>query len=133
MTTAWSAPVGAIAKSVRSSQALQLRRSGLSGWGCAGGSTASGRCSATTLTGRSSIRSRERCGERPLVVVEGSVIEPGYMGLGVGAAAFEAMARLKVRCRMFAGDFTLLWHNSTLLSQEEIRLIKKGWLAERAQ
>jgi hypothetical protein len=47
------------------------------------------------------------------------------MGLGWGAEAFEEMAKLKARCRMFAGDFTLLWHNSMLLSQEEIQLYKE--------
>jgi hypothetical protein len=63
--------------------------------------------------------------ERPLVVMECSVTDPGYMGLGLGAAAFEEIAKLKARCRMFAGDFTLLWHNSSLLLQEEIQLYKE--------
>jgi peptidoglycan/xylan/chitin deacetylase (PgdA/CDA1 family) len=63
--------------------------------------------------------------ERPLIVMECSVIDPGYMGLGFGAEAFEEMAKHKARCRMFAGDFTLLWHNSRLLLQEEIRLYKE--------
>ena len=63
--------------------------------------------------------------ERPLVVMECSVIDPGYMGLGLGAETFEAMAKLKARCRTFAGDFTLLWHNARLLLQEEIQLYKE--------
>jgi len=63
--------------------------------------------------------------ERPLVVMECSVSDPDYMGLGFGAEAFEEMAKLKARCRMFAGDFTLLWHNSRLVLQAEIQLYKE--------
>ena len=70
-------------------------------------------------------RHRLHVRERPLVVMECSVIDPGYMGLGLGTEAFEEMAKLKARCRLFAGDFTLLWHNSSLLLQEEIQLYKE--------
>jgi hypothetical protein len=70
-------------------------------------------------------RHRLHVRERPLVVMEDSVRQPYYMGLGCGAEAFEEMAKLKARCRMFAGDFTLLWHNSGLLLPKEIQLYKE--------
>ena len=50
--------------------------------------------------------------ERPLVVMEGSVLGEQYMNLEE-EAALNCMLRLKDRCRLFNGDFTLLWHNSS--------------------
>jgi peptidoglycan/xylan/chitin deacetylase (PgdA/CDA1 family) len=50
--------------------------------------------------------------ERPLVVMEGSVLGEQYMGLN-GMAALQEMQKLKNCCRMFNGNFTLLWHNSS--------------------
>jgi hypothetical protein len=57
--------------------------------------------------------------ERPLVVMDCTVIEPKYAGLGLGDAAFDVMKNLKDQCRRFAGDFTLLWHNSRLVDPDE--------------
>jgi hypothetical protein len=37
-------------------------------------------------------------------------------------AALETVHRLRERCRMFGGDFTLLWHNSRLASRRERQL-----------
>lgn len=50
--------------------------------------------------------------QRPLIVMESSVIEHEGMGLGHGALALATMQRYKRICRSFDGDFTLLWHNS---------------------
>ncbi len=52
--------------------------------------------------------------QQPLVVMEGSVVDDLYMGLGYGEAALEVMQRYKKICHQFGGDFTLLWHNSCL-------------------
>ncbi len=49
--------------------------------------------------------------ERPLIVMEDSVIS--YMKLGHTEAALDYMRGLKETCRLFDGDFTLLWHNSS--------------------
>lgn len=51
---------------------------------------------------------------RPLVMMEGSVIEDVYMGLGSGQAALEKALDLKAACKSVGGCFTLLWHNSEL-------------------
>jgi hypothetical protein len=63
--------------------------------------------------------------ERPLCVMDVSVTRSAYMGLEIiGGAALQAMAVIKQRCRLFQGDFTLLWHNTSLIDSEEIELYK---------
>lgn len=49
---------------------------------------------------------------RPLVVMECSVIDEAYLGLGVTEAAEEKMKQLKTYCQQVDGAFGLLWHNS---------------------
>ena len=60
--------------------------------------------------------------ERPLVAMECSVIDERYMGLGAGDEALAVFLGLKDRCRVYGGDFTLLWHNSRLVDDDERRL-----------
>jgi hypothetical protein len=50
--------------------------------------------------------------ERPLIIMEGSVLGEQYMNLS-GQEALGYMLILKERCQQFKGDFTLLWHNSS--------------------
>ena len=50
--------------------------------------------------------------ERPLVLMESTVISPTYLALGLGDAAVALMTDLRERCRRFGGEFALLWHNS---------------------
>lgn len=52
--------------------------------------------------------------QRPLIVMEGSVIDALYLGLGYTDEALAMMQRYKNICRQFHGNFTLLWHNSCL-------------------
>lgn len=54
---------------------------------------------------------------RPLVVMECSVIDACYSGLGVGEAAQQKFKSLKDVCRAVNGCFTLLWHNSSFASK----------------
>jgi len=49
---------------------------------------------------------------RPLVVMECTVIDEVYLGLGIGQEAEERILLLKERCRKVEGTFWLLWHNS---------------------
>ncbi len=56
--------------------------------------------------------------ERPLVAMEGSLFS--YQRLGI-PAALEQIAALKAACQRVRGDFTLLWHNSSLASGAEKR------------
>jgi hypothetical protein len=56
--------------------------------------------------------------ERPLVVMEIALYgdSPARHPL-----ALEQLSRLRDRCRLFGGEFTLLWHNSRLASRLERR------------
>lgn len=56
---------------------------------------------------------------RPLVAMECSVIDPCYMALGQSEAARDKFLQLKESCRAVNGIFTLLWHNSRLVLNEE--------------
>ncbi|MEK8031863.1 polysaccharide deacetylase family protein [Ideonella sp. DXS29W] len=53
--------------------------------------------------------------ERPLVLMEATVISRAYLGLGFGEAARDLMMGLRESCRRFGGEFSLLWHNSNLV------------------
>lgn len=68
---------------------------------------------------------------RPLVAMESSVIDPRYMGLGLGEAALQRFLAVKRACRAVGGQFTLLWHNSELGTPSARRLyeavLADGW------
>jgi peptidoglycan/xylan/chitin deacetylase (PgdA/CDA1 family) len=50
--------------------------------------------------------------ERPLIVMEGSVFLHHK-----GQKAIDYVCEMKKYCKMFNGDFTLLWHNSSFLER----------------
>lgn len=57
--------------------------------------------------------------ERPLIVMECSVLDERYMGLNKNLSeAFNYIVNLKKLCRTYNGNFTLLWHNSRFESPE---------------
>lgn len=56
--------------------------------------------------------------ERPLIAMEGSLVGERYMNLSYPAALDYAL-ELRARCMHFDGDFTLLWHNSHLLTPHD--------------
>ncbi len=62
-----------------------------------------------------------RLRERPLIVMECSVISERYMGLGYSERAFALMHGYRDVCHRLGGDFTLLWHNSHLNSDPDKR------------
>ncbi|MBE0472502.1 MAG: MarR family transcriptional regulator, partial [Methyloprofundus sp.] len=63
--------------------------------------------------------------QRPLVVMECSVISGSYMGLGYGKEAEELMMRLKQAGQARGGNFALLWHNSHFQNMEDRTLFEK--------
>jgi hypothetical protein len=65
-----------------------------------------------------------RLRERPLIVMEASVLSPQYMGIDHPERALEIMSGLKSTCRRFGGNFVLLWHNSSLTSGYERELYR---------
>ncbi|MCC2638016.1 MAG: polysaccharide deacetylase [Moraxellaceae bacterium] len=64
-------------------------------------------------------RRRLRVRERPLIVMDCTLTDDHYMGLGRGDAALAYAARLKERCRLHGGTFALLWHNSRLVRPDD--------------
>lgn len=56
--------------------------------------------------------------QRPLVVMECSIIDKKYMGLGLSKKAFSKVQELKNKCYEYNGNFTILWHNSYFMTNE---------------
>ena len=73
------------------------------------------------------VRDRRRLNlkERPLLVMECTVIDERYMKLGTGEEAFSFMKGIKDMCRRFSGDFTLLWHNTRFCDYREKNLYEQ--------
>lgn len=65
-----------------------------------------------------------RLRERPLIVMEQTVLHPQYLGLDPWEA-WVLIDRLRERCRMFDGEFVMLWHNSQLVDQGETDLYRR--------
>jgi hypothetical protein len=69
------------------------------------------------------VRERRRLAlrERPLVAMDVSFTSREYLALDVEKSA-ERLMQLIDQCRMYDGDFTLLWHNDRLVYPEDRRL-----------
>lgn len=63
--------------------------------------------------------------EIPLIVMESSVIDKQYMGLGTGESALKYILQLKKTCQKFNGNFCILWHNHRLIKKNEFALYTK--------
>jgi hypothetical protein len=57
--------------------------------------------------------------QRPLILMESSIISDRNMGLGYKEMAFAEMLKLKQRSLSIGGQFTLLWHNSHFNNSED--------------
>jgi hypothetical protein len=57
--------------------------------------------------------------QRPLIVMEDSIISNAYMGLGSNQKAVDVMRGLKAKCINYDGDFALLWHNSSFNTESD--------------
>lgn len=60
---------------------------------------------------------------RPLIVMECTVIDEVYLGLGITKAAQTKLLELKEKCFKLNGCFTLLWHNSYFYTSSELKKI----------
>jgi hypothetical protein len=63
--------------------------------------------------------------ERPLIVMECTVIDERYMYLGATEKAMAYMEMLKERCRLFDGEFVVLWHNTRFLDKTEVDMYSR--------
>ena len=67
-------------------------------------------------------RQRLNLREKPLLLMECTVMDKQYMDLGTGEKAFSVMKSIKDTCRRFNGDFTVLWHNTRFVDHQERQL-----------
>lgn len=63
--------------------------------------------------------------EYPLIVMESTILDEDYMNLGTGEEAYQVIDCLKDRCRLYNGDFTILWHNNRLIDRNELDLYQQ--------
>ena len=61
--------------------------------------------------------------QRPLTIMEGTIID--YEGLGLSQEAVSRFNYFKNLCKQFNGDFVLLWHNSSLVRNEEVIIYRE--------
>ena len=57
--------------------------------------------------------------ERPLLLMDCTLMDRQYMGLGTGARAYDHAVDLKSQCRRHSGDFSILWHNTRAVARNE--------------
>lgn len=57
--------------------------------------------------------------QRPLIMMEASVLSPRYMNMGYSDETLDYMKRLKEQCYAYGGNFTLLWHNSFFKTEKD--------------
>lgn len=68
-------------------------------------------------------RQRLKLRERPLIVMEQSLLYEDYMKAS-HAEAYDKTIRLAQICKKFQGDFTLLWHNDKLIESKDRELYR---------
>ncbi len=59
---------------------------------------------------------------RPLILMDSTFIGEKYLGIGMSEQAENIALKLKNICRKLQGTFTILWHNSTLTTKQQIDL-----------
>jgi hypothetical protein len=63
--------------------------------------------------------------QRPLILMECSVISERYQNLGYTDKAFTAMIQLKDKALSIGGEFTMLWHNDHFNNNEDKEYYKE--------
>ena len=67
--------------------------------------------------------------EKPLIAMEVSIIGERYLNWGHSENAFMIFNKLKEKCRIFNGQFVLLWQNNHLVDMADkelyLSIIKK--------
>jgi len=75
-------------------------------------------------------RMKMKLKQRPLIVMECSIVAEGYESLGYSEDAVQRFFYFANICRVFNGDFTLLWHNSYFHHKKSKKIY--GKLIEKA-
>ena len=63
--------------------------------------------------------------EKPLIVMEDTLFSPLYLNLDYDENALASILKLKNICFKYSGTFTLLWHNSSLISKKQKHFYSK--------
>lgn len=63
--------------------------------------------------------------ERPLIVMEKSVFDNGYIGKSAGKDGQDVFENFKLLCRKFSGDFSVLWHNNQFPNERYREIYRK--------
>ncbi len=63
--------------------------------------------------------------QRPLIVMECTIIDNMYMGLGYSEEALQVMRDLKQKCFKYNGNFSLLWHNSHFKTKDDKKMFEE--------
>jgi peptidoglycan/xylan/chitin deacetylase (PgdA/CDA1 family) len=63
--------------------------------------------------------------QKPLIVMECSIIDNSYMGLGYSEKTSKIMKDLKQKCFKYGGDFSILWHNSHFKTEEAKKMFEE--------
>jgi len=63
--------------------------------------------------------------QRPLIVMECTIIDDSYMGLGYSEEALQVMRDLKQKCFKYNGNFSLLWHNSHFKTEDDKKMFEE--------
>ncbi len=69
-------------------------------------------------------RRRLQIKQRPLIVMESTFIENVYMALGINIHSWNLVKDLANKCKFYKGNFSLLWHNSSLINSEQKTFFK---------
>jgi len=62
--------------------------------------------------------------ERPLILMDCTLVAERYMNLGYSKQAYEMVQNLKGHCSRHNGNFNFLWHNSHFLLEEDKALFE---------
>ncbi|WP_417326344.1 polysaccharide deacetylase family protein [Halarcobacter sp.] len=68
--------------------------------------------------------------QRPLIVMECTIIDESYMGYGFTPKAFDVIKELQKKCIKYNGDFILLWHNNYFFLKEHYEMFEKLMVEE---
>ncbi|MGI6394838.1 MAG: polysaccharide deacetylase family protein [bacterium] len=63
--------------------------------------------------------------ERPLIVMECTIIDSKYMNMGHSALTENTLKKLKETVKLFGGNFTILWHNHRFCIEKEADIFSK--------
>ncbi len=58
-----------------------------------------------------------------MIVMDRTLLADFYMDL-THEQAWHEISQLKERCKMFGGNFTIVWHNDNFIKKDDVELYK---------